>query len=178
MNINFEIVSTDEADHTVVARYWTDLLPKEQFNGRTDYNIGLPSDMVIDPTSQAFRDFILQFAPSQWFGVLEEKLQGQISPVTPLLGGVASFQQQVVQEAQLRLDSFFRQRGYDGVLSCATYATSTVPKFAAEGQYAVDARDATWSKLYQIMADVEAGTRTVPTLEVILAELPVLAWPA
>ena len=78
---------------------------------------------------------------------------------------------------QQHLDTFARTRNYDGILSAATYATSQVPKFKAEGQYAVEARDATWAKCYEILAAVEAGTRPMPTLDELLAELPVLTWP-
>lgn len=78
---------------------------------------------------------------------------------------------------QQHLDTFARTRNYDGILSAATYATSTVPKFKAEGQYALEARDATWAKCYEILAAVEAGSRPIPTLDELLAELPVLAWP-
>ena len=62
-------------------------------------------------------------------------------------------------------------------MSAATYATSTVPKFKAEGKYAVEARDATWAKCYEVLAAVEAGSRPMPTLDELLAELPVLTWP-
>ena len=55
---------------------------------------------------------------------------------------------------------------------------SGVTKFAAEGQAAVNARDATWAALYTIMGEVQAGTRRMPTgyseVEVLL---PALAWP-
>lgn len=78
---------------------------------------------------------------------------------------------------QKHLDDFAWTRNYDGILSAATYATSTVPKFKAEGQYAVEARDATWAKCYEILAAVEDGTRPMPTLEELIAELPVLTWP-
>lgn len=78
---------------------------------------------------------------------------------------------------QQRLDTFARTRAYDGILSAATYAASAVPKFAAEGQYAVQARDATWAACYQIMADVQAGLRPMPTIEHVLSELPTLEWP-
>lgn len=78
---------------------------------------------------------------------------------------------------QQHLDTFARTRNYDGILSAATYATSTVPKFAAEGQYAVEARDTTWAKCYEILAAVEEGSRPMPTLDELLAELPVLTWP-
>ena len=80
-------------------------------------------------------------------------------------------------DVQQHLDAFARTRGYDNILSACTYATSTVPKFAAEGQYAVEARDATWAKCYEVLAEVEAGSRPMPTLDELLAELPVLTWP-
>lgn len=83
----------------------------------------------------------------------------------------------VQQAVQQRLDDFARTRAYDGILSAATYATSSVPKFAAEGQYAVQARDASWAACYQIMADVQAGMRVMPSVEQVLSELPTLEWP-
>lgn len=84
----------------------------------------------------------------------------------------------VVAATQKRLDDFARTRNYDGILSLCTYATSTNPTFAKEGQYGVNMRDATWAKLYEMLAEVEAGIRPVPTGYVdIEAELPVLGWP-
>lgn len=86
--------------------------------------------------------------------------------------------QVIVRNTQQRLDDFARTRNYDGILSATTYATSTVPKFQQEGQYAVQARDATWATLYTILAEVEAGTRPVPTgYAEIEPELPALVWP-
>ena len=84
---------------------------------------------------------------------------------------------QYTAAVQKHLDDFARTRGYDGILSAATYATSAVPKFKAEGQYAVEARDATWAKCYEILAAVESGSRPMPMLEELIAELPVLTWP-
>jgi len=85
---------------------------------------------------------------------------------------------QIVAQTQIRLDTFARTRNYDGILSACTYATSTVPKFAAEGQYCVEARDVTWATCYQIMADVQEGTRPMPSgYANIEGELPVLVWP-
>ena len=79
---------------------------------------------------------------------------------------------------QKRLDTFAHTRGYDGILSACTYATSGNLRFSKEGQYCVTARDATWAKCYEIMDAVQTGTRPMPTLEEIMLELPVLAWPA
>ena len=79
---------------------------------------------------------------------------------------------------QAHLDSFARTRNYDGIMSAATYATSTIPRFKREGQYAVEARDTTWAKAYAILDDVMGGKRPMPTLEGVIAELPPLTWPA
>lgn len=88
-------------------------------------------------------------------------------------------QADVVAATQARLDAFAQTRKYDGILSACTYATSTVPKFAAEGQYCVAARDATWTKLYDMLAEVESGTRPMPSgYADVEPELPALAWPA
>lgn len=85
---------------------------------------------------------------------------------------------QCASAVQSRLDEFAQTRGYDGILSACTYATSAVPKFAAEGQYCVTLRDASWAKCYEILDAVQAGSRLLPTLDQLLAELPAMAWPA
>jgi hypothetical protein len=100
---------------------------------------------------------------------------------TPLPVDLPTSEQIIVgfsAEIQKRLDDFAKTRGYDGVLSACTYATSGNMHFSAEGQYCVTARDATWAKCYEILDAVQGGTRPMPTLEDILLELPVLAWPA
>lgn len=83
----------------------------------------------------------------------------------------------VVALVQERLDGFARTRGYESIFSACTYAASGNPRFKAEGQYCVDARDAHWGTLYQLLADVQGGLRPVPTLEEVMAELPALEWP-
>lgn len=84
----------------------------------------------------------------------------------------------IVLATQARLDAFARTRNYDGILSAATYATSGVAKFALEGQHCVTARDATWATLYTVLAEVQAGTRPVPTgFADIEPLLPPLDWP-
>lgn len=100
------------------------------------------------------------------------------SPPPPPVKSPEELQSEIVAATQQRLDDFARTRGYDGILSLCTYATSTVPKFAAEGQYGVEARDATWAKLYEILAEVEAGTRPMPSgYADIEPLLPPLEWP-
>jgi len=86
-------------------------------------------------------------------------------------------QTRIATEAQSRLDTWAQSRGYDGILSACTYATSQIPRFQAEGQHCVDLRDQTWARLYEILAEVEAGTRPVPlSLAEIVVDLPALTW--
>jgi hypothetical protein len=85
--------------------------------------------------------------------------------------------EELARRVQNRLDQFAQTRGYDGILAAATYATSTDAAYAAEGQYAVQARDDTWGAWFALENAVIAGDRTMPAWEDVEAELPVLAWP-
>lgn len=109
------------------------------------------------------------FTPEEWLAA--HPLQLPAPPTQEEL------QRQFTDSIQAHLDGFARTRNYDNIMSAATYATSTVPKFAAEGQYAVEARDATWAKGYEILDAVISGQRPMPTIEEVIAELPALAWP-
>ena len=113
-------------------------------------------------------------------GRIESVLASALPEGTTILPYVKTPEQikmEIVDAVQQRLDAFARTRNYDGILSACTYASSTVTKFAAEGQYAVNARDATWATCYQIMSAVQEGQRTFPTVEEVLSELPLLSWP-
>ena len=82
---------------------------------------------------------------------------------------------ELTERVQQRLDDFAKTRGYDSILTAATYATSTNPTFAAEGQYAVEARDATWAKAFELLAGyLERGE--FPDWPETAKALPKLAW--
>lgn len=99
-------------------------------------------------------------------------------PEGPVPPTPEELQQSIVNSTQQRLDQFARTRNYDGILSACTYAVGTDPKFQQEGQYCVEAREATWAKLYEILAEVTAGARTPPSsFSDIESDLPVLEWP-
>ena len=90
---------------------------------------------------------------------------------------LVSTKSRLTSAIQSMLDEKAKERGYDSILSLCTYATSPTAKFAAEGQAGVSWRDEVWAKGYTILADVEAGTRSIPTVDELLAELPDFAWP-
>lgn len=77
---------------------------------------------------------------------------------------------------QSHLDTIAREKNYDGILSACTYVTSSVPQFAAEGAACVVWRDDCWAKCYEVMAEVKAGTRAIPTADELVALMPVAPW--
>jgi len=90
----------------------------------------------------------------------------------------AALQAEIVAATQARLDAFARTRFYDDIKSASDYAGCSVPKFDIEGTYCRDARALTWARLYELLAEVEAGTRPMPTgFADIESELPPLVWP-
>ena len=125
----------------------------------------LNDDGEVINTILASLDFVEQNYPGHYREILEP------IDTTELQVGIKF-------STQDRLDSFAKTRGYDGILSACTYATSTVAKFKSEGQYCVEARDATWAKLLEILSEVEASTRPMPSgYSDIEGELPDLVWP-
>lgn len=74
------------------------------------------------------------------------------------------------QAVQGYMDEEAQLKGYDGILSAASYAGYT-NAFQAEGISFANWRSACWTYCYQVLADVKAGTRTAPTKEELLAEL-------
>ena len=79
---------------------------------------------------------------------------------------------------QSHLDQTAQSRGYDGILSLCSYATSANARFGPEGQAGVTFRDAVWAYGYQIIAEVQAGTRPVPSAAELVAALPSIVWPS
>jgi hypothetical protein len=81
-------------------------------------------------------------------------------------------------DTQKRLDSFATTKGYSDIVSVCTYATSANLQYKSDADYCLLSRDATWEQLYLIFAEINQGTRPMPTdYSQIAVDLPVLAWP-
>lgn len=78
---------------------------------------------------------------------------------------------------QTHLDMEAKNKGYDSILSACSYAGEP-NRFQAEGKAAIRWRADVWDTAYTILAEVEAGTRTQPTVEELISELPTINWPA
>jgi len=79
---------------------------------------------------------------------------------------------EVEQAIQTMLDTEAQTAGYDSLLSVCSYSTSTGP-FQPDGKSFIDWRDACWSKVISIQQEVLAGTRAEPTVDEVLALMPV-----
>lgn len=71
-----------------------------------------------------------------------------------------------------------RAREYNDAAALAGYVNSTVPEWAGEAQAFVAWRDQVWLAAYGMLAEVEAGERSVPTASEIIGALPDIVWPA
>ena len=103
-----------------------------------------------------------------------EEIVGSVYIDAPLTE--EQIQAHLTQVVQNYMDKTVQTRGYDNIHTACTYANSTDETFKAEGTACVAWRDAVWRKCYDILAEVKAGTREIPTEEELLAELPVLDW--
>ena len=71
---------------------------------------------------------------------------------------------------QTMLDTAAREAGYDSIISACSYVGSI--NFGTEAQSFLNWRDAVWTYVFQVQADILAATRTEPTLDELLLELP------
>ena len=77
---------------------------------------------------------------------------------------------------QAYMDTVAQTRGYDNIHTACSYVNSTDEIFAAEGAACLAWRDSVWRKCYDILAEVQAGIRPIPTVDDLIAELPAFDW--
>lgn len=77
---------------------------------------------------------------------------------------------------QAHLDKTAQNYGYENILSACSYAGEINP-FQAEGKAFTAWRGNVWAYCYSVLSDVEAGTRTAPTLSELIQELPAYVAP-
>lgn len=87
---------------------------------------------------------------------------------------IAHYQTSISNAVQKHLDTKAMEKGYDSILSACSYAGHTNP-FQEEGKTFVEWRGNVWAYCYQVLDHVSQGFRTIPTIEELLAELPILS---
>jgi|TARA_X000001036_G_scaffold251514_1_gene234164 hypothetical protein len=106
MQIKYRIISVDEAEHSMVVRYFTDTTTEEDLalphpdtgailgddglviSCRTDVNITLFDVPLLE--GDALEQFISRFAPKAWFEVIEKvkdpDVDTGLSPIAAMVG--------------------------------------------------------------------------------------------
>ena len=93
-------------------------------------------------------------------------------PPPPTLEQIMS---RLTDRVQLWLDEQARALGYDDIRSAVTYAEEpAVPKFQRDGQALRRLRSLARARYYEILNEVQAGQRSIPTEEELIAELEAL----
>lgn len=85
----------------------------------------------------------------------------------------------VVRERITRwLDSVVQAKGYDNIVSCASYAASSDDVFRAEAHAAIAWRDAVYRRGYEILADIPDGVTTPEQVMALLPQPAEYGWTA
>ncbi len=85
--------------------------------------------------------------------------------------------QQFMDQIENWMDQVAAERGYKSMERLCTYVGDPNTLWDAEGQAGLTFRSAVWVKAIEIENDVLAGTRPIPTIEEVLAEMPTINWP-
>ena len=86
---------------------------------------------------------------------------------------VTEIQSEMTSGVQEFLDQKAQSKGYDSIFTACTYDGDLNPTFAADGLQFKTWRSAVWVHCITVMGEVQAGTRSIPTSEELIAELPV-----
>lgn len=78
---------------------------------------------------------------------------------------------------QAHIETTAASRGYDSSASLVSYSESTNAQWANEARAFIAWRDAVWEYAYAVLASVEPGQRSAPTVHGLISELPTLVWP-
>lgn len=136
----------------------------------------IPAD-AIQITDEQHNDFLNKQATGEHstFDIVDGKwVYTPPSPPTAEEQAVL-IQNELVAAIQHFMDDKAHDKGYDNLLSAVTYADEPVnPQFQKDGIAFRVWRSKVWEYCYAQLAAVKAGTRTAPTAEQLISELPVL----
>lgn len=86
-------------------------------------------------------------------------------------------QEELERGIEAWMNTVVAKRDYDSIDTCiARYTDSPNPKYAQEAKAVKNWNTLVWDKCWDILKEVKEGKRAIPTLEEVIAELPVLVW--
>lgn len=105
----------------------------------------------------------------QIFGYDDKPVEVETAPKT---------QEQIIKgfvtAVQDFMDSKAQELNYDSIFTAITYKNDTNVKFAKEAEAFKAWRSQVWTICYAVLDEVLAGSRTMPTKEELISELPEL----
>lgn len=130
-------------------------------------DVGLGTDADFYKSVGMIELDVEQGADGQWYllGYAPRKTVEQL---------YAEIQDRLSVAVQDVLDAKARELNYDSCLSVCSYVDTGVKKFDDEGRAFRSWRSKVWEKGYEILAQVKAGERVIPSAEDLIAELPEL----
>lgn len=140
------------------------------------YDTGLHAEIPADAVPVNESAYIALLAAQDQGNEIRPDANGNPQSVAPSPPSEAQRIAALTAAVQRQLDQVAQSRNYDGILSMCSYANSAIASFAAEAQAGIAWRDAVWSFCYQVLAEVQAGSRSEPTVEQLVAELPAIDW--
>lgn len=87
---------------------------------------------------------------------------------------IKALEEQYTAQVQAMLDEAAKALGYDSCLSVCSYIDTGVEKFDKEGVQFRRWRSAIWARGYELLDEVKAGERPVPTPEKLPGLMPKL----
>jgi hypothetical protein len=141
------------------------------------YNVG---DIIPFEQIQEATDYVNSIDGNYYLDDYQEDEQGRmmliVRQLPPYVETVDEIKKRLTDGVQNYMDATVQTRGYDNIHTACTYVSSTDEVFKAEGTACLAWRDSVWRTCYNILDEVKAGKRAIPTLEEVIAELPVLVW--
>lgn len=156
-NLNFDFEIPENLPKNLTMLHWNDPnLDGAMYRTETD-----EKNIPLEETEENYNTWVKPFV---------ELWEAEWNKVFPI-----QVQQQLTDAVQRVLDNKAQELNYDNCLSVCSYIDTGVPKFDAEGKAFRTWRSQVWAKGYEILAQVQAGQRAIPTEEQLLSELPKLS---
>lgn len=97
--------------------------------------------------------------------------------IPPYVPTEKEIQEELERGIEAWMNTVVAERDYDSIDTCiARYTDSPNPKYAQEAKAVKNWNTEVWDKCWDILAEVKEGKRPIPTLEEVIAELPILDW--
>lgn len=137
------------------------------------YPVKLVNPPTINSITQTLTEKIPKFINDEWTQIWD------ISNATneEIIERKNKKEQEYAAAIQKHIDTIAQSKKYTDGVSLASYDSSTISSWAAEAQAFVAWRDSVWSYAFIELEKVKNGLKPQPTIEEIIAELPIITWP-